>query len=141
MTEYNSRIEVDKFEMLSGEKASLLRKAFDKPMNPSSIMYPGNFDNTVVFSSTSAKDLIDAMQNGFWDHTKKAHQVEAGTTIYVFTNVTESNKIGSCLAIKGTAQRVMYKLSNPSSTTWTSSTMQDADVLLDKAIEVEDKAA
>tara|TARA_R110000868_G_C10426047_1_gene723833 strand:- start:40 stop:465 length:426 start_codon:yes stop_codon:yes gene_type:complete len=141
MTVYNSRIEVDNFQMLSSSEASILRSLSGK-ICQKGIRYPAGPDhNIVVFTSKNANDLMNALEHGFWDHTQKALHVDKGDTVYVITNEEVSKKLGTIVGIKGIALERMYKLSSTSSTTWSSTLMKDTDALLDKAIEVEDTAA
>ena len=137
MTKYNSRIEIDNFQMLSSSEASILRSLTGK-ISQSGIRYPaGPNHNIVVFSSNNAIDLMFALEHGFWDHSQSALHVDKGDTVYVITNEEVSNKLGTIVGIKGIAVDKMYKLSSTSSTTWSSTFMKDSDALLDKAIEVD----
>ena len=81
---YNSRVEVNNgFEILSTETAGFFRGACGK-IPQGGIRYPSDLmPNTVVFSSDNAHDLIDAMKNGYWDHTKSANQMKEWATLYI----------------------------------------------------------
>jgi len=132
---YNHRVEVEKFEMVCGETANLLKLACGN-IGQNGIRYPEGMEDTIVLSSNNAYDLIDAMKNGFWDHSTRSPHLQPGWTVYVIVNQAASKELGSYIAIKGVAKNAMTQV-NPASTQWTSSVLKDAEALLDKAIEAE----
>ena len=137
---YNYRTEVNGgFEVLSSETANHFRNAIGH-IGQLGIRYPENMPNTVVFSSNSAYDIIDAMKNKFWDHTGKSIQVKEGFTVYIVTNQKQAKAMNSLLVIKGVATSVAYEVETGNASAWTSSFLNDTDALLDVAVEVEDNA-
>ena len=137
---YNYRIEVKKgFQILSSESANYFRDSIGK-IGQLGIRYPNNMPKTVVFSSNSAHDIIDAMQNKFWDHSQRAVQIEEGWTVYIVTNQVQAKAMNSLFIIKGVVTSDVYEVKTGIASIWTSSFRNDPDALLDVAVEVEDNA-
>ena len=116
--EYLSRIEVEDFELLCGDTANMLKLVCGN-IGQNGIRYPGQLENTVVFSSTSAHDLIDAMTHKYWDHTQTALHVKPGDTVFVIINQDASERLGTYMAIKGVAKDSMYKITQKNKGIWT----------------------
>ena len=133
MKKYLNRVETtDGFTILSSLEAELLRNSCGN-IGQNGIRYP--FDNAVVLQSNTAEDLLDALEKGYWDHTKCPTQVGPKDTVYVIANAKESNRLGTKFGIKGTIESIT-KVSNID-TSWTSYVNNDPNVLLDKAIVAE----
>jgi len=132
---YNHRVEVKKFEMVCGETAHLLKLACGN-IGQNGIRYPDGMENTIVFSSNNAHDLLDAMKKGYWDHSTRSVRLQPGWTVYVIVNKSQADELGSYIAIKAEAKTAHINTEELDET-WTSSVEKDAEALLDKAIEAE----
>tara|TARA_R110000803_G_scaffold42597_4_gene91266 strand:- start:8256 stop:8627 length:372 start_codon:yes stop_codon:yes gene_type:complete len=116
--EYLSRIEVEDFELLCGDTANMLKLVCGK-IGQNGIRYPEQLENTVVFSSKSAHDLVDAMTHKYWDHTCTAQNVKTGDTVFVIINQDASERLGNYMAIKGVAKDSMYRITQQEKGIWT----------------------
>ena len=133
MKKYLNRVKTtDGFTILSSLEAELLRNSCGN-IGQNGIRYP--FDNAVVLQSNTAEDLLDALEKGYWDHTKCPTQIGPKDTVYVIANAKESNRLGTKFGIKGTIESIT-KVSNID-TSWTSYVNNDPNVLLEKAIVAE----
>ena len=140
MLNYNKRVEVDQFEIITGQEAKLVKAAAGH-IAQNGIRYPDSMPNTVVFRSDNALDLINAMTNKCWDHTGIDSKRDLiGHTVYVIINNTVANDLGTEFAIKAKATSSAIAVIN-NTKMWTSSMFADPNAMLDKAIQAEDKAA
>ena len=134
---YNYRVNTTRFNMVCGETANLLKLACGK-IGQNGIRYPDGMEDTIVFSSNNAHDLIDAIKKGYWDHSTRSTRLQPGWTVYVIVNQNQAKELGSYIAIKAEA-KTAHISTQELDETWTSSVEKDAEALLNKAIEVEGK--
>lgn len=117
--EYRYRVQtVNGFKMLSSHEAEQLKLVdCEDKIGQNGIRYPR--PNTLVCSSDTAKDIIDAMEKGYWDHGSRPAQAQPGDDFYVIVNQKVSKQLGSYIAIRAQLSRVdtLEYLDN----TWTSS--------------------
>jgi len=132
---YNYRVNTTRFDMVCGETANLLKLACGN-IGQNGLRYPDGMENTIVFSSNNAHDLLDAMKKGYWDHSNRSARLQPGWTVYVIINKTQADELGSYIAIKAEAKTAHISTEDLDDT-WTSSVEKDAEALLDKAIEAE----
>ena len=132
---YNFRVNTTRFDMVCGETANLLKLACGN-IGQNGIRYPDGMENTIVFSSNNAHDLLDAMKKGYWDHSTRSVRLQPGWTVYVIVNKSQANELGSYIAIKAEA-KTAHISTEELDQTWTSSVDKDAEALLDKAIAAE----
>ena len=91
---YTNRVTFSEATYFYGEDVESLRtKAFARGAQAQEANFPE--ENVVILRATNARHLMDAVENGFWDHTRNATQVKAGTRVYVIS----SKKTGCSLGI------------------------------------------
>ena len=73
-------------------------------------------ENAVILKSSKLSHLEDAVENGFWDHTKLAHNIKAGTTVYVLMNKGTGWKNAIVFTATGKMQQVYLNNQNWSET-------------------------
>jgi len=132
---YIYRINVTPFKILNSDEAELANMKFGK-IGQNGIRYPETLENSIVFSSHSASDLLDALERGYWDHTSRAARVKIGDTIFIKVNQKESNRLQSQFIIKALVSSLPEKV-NPANSNWSSDVNNNPTLLVEKAIDIE----
>jgi len=133
---YNHRVELENVEIITGSELEMLRATCGH-IAQNGYRYHQSIEKTAIFRSNNTHDLIDAIQNQYWDHSLQLLKIEDGWTVYIIINKDAVGKNnGVDIALKATAKSPMYKVSGNVSS-WTSSLTSDSDALLDLALEAE----
>ena len=137
MTNYVNRVNVEnKFKIVSPDLADMIVATMGNMPQGGAIYHKG-IKGAVVYQSDSAKDLIDAMSNGFWDHGASLNKVEKGTIVYIVTNKPTRTSLGNNIVLEGVATGPMIKLESTDVRAWTTAIANDENELLDDAVAAE----
>jgi len=114
MTKYEHRVNVKKFNYVSPDLADMIVKTMGNMAQKGAKYHEAlnkhaNKHSVAVFQSNSARDLIDAMEHGFWDHSSRLNDVEKGSIVYIVTNKSTRTSLGNNLVLEGVATGQMIK--------------------------------
>ena len=141
MTKYEHRVNVKKFNYVSPDLADMIVKTMGNMAQKGAKYHEAlnkhaNKHSVAVFQSNSARDLIDAMEHGFWDHSSRLNDVEKGSIVYIVTNKSTRTSLGNNLVLEGVATGQMIKRETDV-TQWSTARENDPDAMLAAAIKAE----
>ena len=101
MTNYIAQINLTNIRILDTDTAAAVAESFDRKIGQTGISYQS--DGEVVFTSTSALDVIQTLSKKHWTHSKRPSRLKSGDRVYIMTNSAESTNYGQIIMVEATA--------------------------------------